>query len=133
MPWPLQAGRENTDSYEVPPPGAHFPGALLRTRHRQLTGALRPRCGAPVQYLVLGHVNAGDVALLAHQLTQHVAVPPAPTAQVQYPAALQALRHHQATAIVPEGEGRPTVSICVFLLSIEKINKLCYNSPVTWQ
>lgn len=59
-----------------------------------------------VQYLVLSHVNASDVALLAYQLTQHVYVPPTPAAQVQDPAALQALWHHQTTAIVPEGEER---------------------------
>lgn len=58
-----------------------------------------------VQYLVLSHVNASDMTLLAHQLAQHVAVSPTSTAQVQYPAALQALWHHQTTAIVPE-EGR---------------------------
>lgn len=55
-----------------------------------------------MHYLVLSHVNASDMALLAHQLAQHIAVPPTSTAQVQYPAALQALWHHQTTAIVPE-------------------------------
>lgn len=61
-----------------------------------------PHRAADVHYLLLSHVNSSDMALLAHQLTQHVAVSPTPTAQVQYPTALQALRHHQTTAIVPE-------------------------------
>lgn len=60
-----------------------------------------------VIYLVLGHVDASDMAVLAHQLTQHIAVSPASTAQVQYPAALQTLRHNQTAAIVPE-RGRYT-------------------------
>lgn len=71
---------------------------------------------AQVHYLVLSHVNASDVALLAHQLTQHVAVSPTSTAQVQYPAALQALRHHQTTAIVPEEERQRSVSVCFVAL-----------------
>lgn len=54
------------------------------------------------QYLVLSHVNPSDMALLAHQLTQHVTVSPTPTAQVQDPGALQTLRQHQTTAIVPK-------------------------------
>lgn len=55
-----------------------------------------------IQYLDFSHINPSDMALLAHQLTQHVAVPPTPTAQVQYPAALQTLRQHQTTAKVPK-------------------------------
>lgn len=63
-----------------------------------------PHRAVDVHYLLLSHVNSGDMALLAHQLTQHVTVSPTPTAQVQYPAPLQALRHHQTTAIVPRVE-----------------------------
>lgn len=59
---------------------------------------------ADTQYLVLSHVNSSDMTSLAHQLTQHVAVPPTSTAQVQYPAALQTLRYHQTTAIIPDGQ-----------------------------
>lgn len=53
------------------------------------------------RYLGLSHVNASDMTLLAHQLTQHVAVPPTAAAQVQDGAALQALRHQQTAAVVP--------------------------------
>lgn len=62
------------------------------------------RHAAALVYLAFGHVDAGDMAALAHQLAQHVAVPATPAAQVQYPAALQALWHHQPTAIVPGEE-----------------------------
>lgn len=55
-----------------------------------------------LMYLVVSHVNSSDMTILTHQLTQHVAVSPTSTAQVQYPAALQGLRHHQTAAIVSE-------------------------------
>lgn len=61
-------------------------------------------CKADVQYLAVSHVNPSDVTLLADQLTEHVAVSASTTAQVQDPAALQALRHHQAAAIIPAPE-----------------------------
>lgn len=44
------------------------------------------------------------MTLLPHQLTEHVNVSAASTAQVQDPATLQGLGHHQATAIVPVQE-----------------------------
>lgn len=56
------------------------------------------------------------MTILAHQLTQHVAVPPTSTAQVQYPAALQTLWHHQTTAIVPEGRAKPILSVSAIIL-----------------
>lgn len=61
--------------------------------------------GGPVPYLCLSHVDASDMALLPHQLAQHVAVPATAAAQVQDPAGCQALRDDQATAIVPGGFG----------------------------
>lgn len=70
-----------------------------------------------IQYLVLSHINPSDMALLAHQLTQNVAVPPTPTAQVQYPAALQTLWHQQTTSIVPKVE-RNTFKVFVYHLRI---------------
>lgn len=71
------------------------------------------------QYLDLRHVNASDVTLLPHQLTEHVAIPAASTAQVQDPATLQGLGYHQATTIVPveeevsgqRGEGTPRTTV----------------------
>lgn len=53
-------------------------------------------------YLALSHVNSRDMPLLAYQLTQHIDVSPTSTAQVQDPAALQGLGHHQTAAIVSE-------------------------------
>lgn len=66
-----------------------------------------------VKYLVLSHINPSDMALLAHQLTQHVAVPPTPTAQVKYPAALQTLWNHQTTAIAPKAEKYIQSILCI--------------------
>lgn len=71
----------------------------------------RPALCCNAQYLTFSHVNASDMTLLPHQLAQHVAIPPTSATQVQDPAALQALRHHQATAIVPEGRGH-VGSVC---------------------
>ena len=58
----------------------------------------------PLIYLLFSHINPSNVTLLPHQLTQHIAVPPSSTAQVQNPAALHTLGHHQTTASVPEGK-----------------------------
>lgn len=71
----------------------------------------RPALCCDAQYLTLSHVNASDVTLLPHQLAQHVAISPTSATQVQDPAALKALGHHQATAIVSE-DGGHVGSVC---------------------
>lgn len=80
---------------------------MLRSeiRWHKKTPKKQPALCCDAQYLTLSHVNASDMTLLPHQLAQHVAISPTSATQVQDPAALQALRHHQATAIVPEDGG----------------------------
>lgn len=53
-------------------------------------------------HLIIGHIESGDVPAFAHQLTEHVAVTSAATAEIQHPAALHTLGDSQTTAIVPE-------------------------------
>lgn len=52
--------------------------------------------------LIFSHVDACDMSLLSYELAEHVAIPSTPTAEIKHPAALQTLRDHQTTAIVPE-------------------------------